>query len=68
MFNGSEEAVMLKGLICRLFHKVEKVRSLFTDVGNGLPVIRYKCLNCDKTFMAHSPRAIFRVYDKENKQ
>ena len=55
---------MIKGIICRLFHKIEFLNNLFTDKVSGQPVNLYYCSKCEIKFMANSPTAMFRVIEE----
>jgi hypothetical protein len=59
-----EQQHWFRKLLCWLFHKPTDKGTLFTDIGNGQAVNQYEC-GCGKRFMAHSPKAVFRVVNNK---
>ena len=50
-------------VICRLFHKIEKLETCcFVDKVSGDIVGKFKCNKCNKKYLANTKRGSFRCY------
>lgn len=55
----------MKGLICRLFHKIDTLNdTYFKEKCSGKWVKLYQCKKCNINYMAYNKRALLRVISK----
>lgn len=54
---------VFNGLNCRLFHPIETISNCdFIDRVTGKSVGKFKCIKCEKTYLANNKRDFFRCY------